>query len=152
MSKQPLKETRWFLAFVPNLSPSHAVSEDQPDSEGPETSRELTDWAASWWGLGQVTAHPLALSLPIFKMGLKAQASQAVLVVENPANAGDMRSNPGFDPWVGKITGGRLSNPLQYSCLENPTDRGAWRATVHGVAKNWTRLSTHAQSTQPDEC
>ena len=34
-------------------------------------------------------------------------------------------------------------NPLQYSCLENATDRGAWRATVHGVAKSWTQLSTH---------
>ena len=33
------------------------------------------------------------------------------------------------------------SNPLQYSCLENPMDRGAWRAPVHGVAKHWTRLS-----------
>ena len=32
-------------------------------------------------------------------------------------------------------------NPLQYSCLENSMDRAAWRATVHGVAKNWTRLS-----------
>ena len=32
-------------------------------------------------------------------------------------------------------------NPLQYSCLENPMDRGAWRATVHGVTKSWTRLS-----------
>ena len=32
-------------------------------------------------------------------------------------------------------------NPLQYSCLENPTDRGAWRATVHVAAKSWTRLS-----------
>ena len=39
----------------------------------------------------------------------------------------------GFHPWVGKI-------PLQYSCLENAMDRGAWRATVHGVAKSWTRL------------
>ena len=32
-------------------------------------------------------------------------------------------------------------NPLQYSCLENPMDRGAWQATVHGVAKSWTQLS-----------
>ena len=32
-------------------------------------------------------------------------------------------------------------NPLQYSCLENPMDRGAWRATIHGVAKSWTRLN-----------
>ena len=37
---------------------------------------------------------------------------------------------PGFDPWVGKIPGGWHGNPLQYSCLENPTDRGAWRAAV----------------------
>ena len=36
-------------------------------------------------------------------------------------------------------------NPLQYSCLENPKDRGAWQATVHRVAKSWTQLSTHAR-------
>ena len=36
--------------------------------------------------------------------------------------------------------GGRHGNPLQYSCLENPLDRGAWRAIVHSAAKNWTRL------------
>ena len=46
----------------------------------------------------------------------------------------------GFDPWVGKIPGAGNGNPLQCSCLENPTDRGAWRATVHGVAKSRTRL------------
>ena len=43
--------------------------------------------------------------------------------------------------------GGGHGHPLQYSCLENPMDRGAWQATVHGVAKSWTRLkqlSTHA--------
>ena len=47
----------------------------------------------------------------------------------------------GFDPWVGKIPGGVNGNPLQYSCLENPMDRGAWRATVHGVTKSLTGLS-----------
>ena len=40
-----------------------------------------------------------------------------------------------FDSWVGKIPGGGHGNPLQYSCLENPTDRGAWWATVYGVTK-----------------
>ena len=63
----------------------------------------------------------------------------------------------GFDPWVGKIPWSRnplhwSGKPLQYSCLENPTDRGAWWATVHGVAKRQTwlkRLSTHAQSLKP---
>ena len=61
-----------------------------------------------------------------------------VLVVRNlPANAGDVRD-------VGSIPGSRRSpreghgNPLQYSCLDNPMDRIAWRAIVHGVAKSWT--------------
>ena len=52
-----------------------------------------------------------------------------------------------FDPWVGKIPGGGHGNPLYYSCLENPMDRGAWQATVHRVTKSWTRLkqlSTHS--------
>ena len=49
-----------------------------------------------------------------------------------------------FDSWVGKIPGGGHGNPLQYFCLENPMDRGAWRATAHGVAKSQTQLSTHA--------
>ena len=41
----------------------------------------------------------------------------------------------GFSPWVGKIPGGGHGNPLQYPCLENPMDRGAWWATVHGCSK-----------------
>ena len=42
---------------------------------------------------------------------------------------------------LGVICGEGDGTPLQYSCLENPMDRGAWKATVHGVAQNWTRLS-----------
>ena len=44
----------------------------------------------------------------------------------------------GFDLWVGKMPWRRERLPLQYSGLENPVNRGAWRATVHGVAKSWT--------------
>ena len=51
----------------------------------------------------------------------------------------------GFDLWVGKIPGVGNGNPLQYSCLENPTDRGAWQATVHGVTKSQTQLSMHKE-------
>ena len=47
-----------------------------------------------------------------------------------------------FHPWVGKIPLGREWNRLQYPCLENSMDRGAWRATVQGVAKSQTRLKT----------
>ena len=54
----------------------------------------------------------------------------------NVGDAGDMGSIPGS----GRSLGGEHGNPLQYSCLENPMDRGAWRATVHGVAKSQTRL------------
>jgi len=42
---------------------------------------------------------------------------------------------PRFNPWVTKSPGGGHGNPLQYSCLENPVDRGVWWAIVHGVAK-----------------
>ena len=51
-----------------------------------------------------------------------------------------------FGPWVGNIPGGGNGNPLQYSCLENPMDRGAWWATVHGVKQSWTWLSDLAQT------
>ena len=47
-----------------------------------------------------------------------------------------------FDPWVGRIPWKRKWHPLQYSCLKNPMNRGAWWATVHGVAKGQTQLST----------
>jgi len=44
-------------------------------------------------------------------------------------------------PELGRFPGGGNGNPLQYSCLENPTDRGAWQATVLGVTKSWVQLS-----------
>ena len=51
-------------------------------------------------------------------------------------NAGD----PGSIPGLGRSPGEGNGNPLQYSCLENPMDKGGWQATVHGVAKSLTRL------------
>ena len=70
------------------------------------------------------------------------------MVKNPPANAGDIRDRDvGSIPGVGRSPGGGRGNPLQYSCLENPMDRGAWQATVHRVAKSWTRLkrlSNHA--------
>ena len=79
---------------------------------------------------------------------VKAGVSQVFLVGKNlPAYAGDVRD-------MGSISGQRRSprrgrgNPLQYSCLENPMDRGAWQATIDRVAKSWSclkRLSSHAQ-------
>ena len=61
--------------------------------------------------------------------------SQVVLAVKNlAANEGDLR-NMGFIPGLGRSLGEGHGNPLQSSCLENPMDRGPWRATVHKVAK-----------------
>ena len=73
-------------------------------------------------------------------------ASRVALVVKilpaSAGDAGDMGSVPGW----GRSPGGGYGNPLQYSCLGNPMDRGPWRATVHGAAKSQARLkwlSTH---------
>ena len=56
---------------------------------------------------------------------------------ESACSAGDIASIHG----LGRSPEERNDNPFEYSCLENSMDRGAWRATVHGVAKSWTRLS-----------
>ena len=67
--------------------------------------------------------------------------SRLVLVVKNlPATAGDIRDVDSI-PGSGRSPGEGHENPLQYSCLENAMDRGAWKATVHRVTKNWTWLS-----------
>ena len=60
-----------------------------------------------------------------------------------PAKAGD-RKNTGSIPGSGRSPAGGHGNRLQYSHLERPMDRGAWRATVHRDAKSWTQLSMHS--------
>ena len=74
-----------------------------------------------------LTDHPCDLGFPRSSFG-KASAS----------NAGDLGSIPGS----GKSPGEGNGNPLQYSCLENPVDRGAWQATVLGVARVGHDLAT----------
>ena len=56
---------------------------------------------------------------------------------DSACNVGDL----GLIPGLGRSAGGGHGKPLQCSCLENPMDRGAWRAAVHGVTKSWRRLS-----------
>ena len=68
------------------------------------------------------------------------RASQVALAVKNqPASAGDTR-DMGSIPGSGRSPGVGNDYPLQYPGLENPMGRGAWQATVHGVAKRWTQL------------
>ena len=64
---------------------------------------------------------------------------------ESAFSVGDL----GLIPGLGRSLGEGNGNPLQYSCLENPMDGGAWRATVHGVAKSRTRRATSLSSPPP---
>ena len=67
-------------------------------------------------------------------------ASQVALVVKNPpANEGDIR-DMGSTPELGRYPGEGHGNSLQYSCLENPISKGAWRAAIHTVAKRQIKL------------
>ena len=61
------------------------------------------------------------------------------MVKNLPANAGEIREVVSI-PGLGRFPGGGHGNPLQYSCLENPMDRGTWPAIVHGITKSQTRL------------
>ena len=67
---------------------------------------------------------------------------------ESTCNAGDLGSIPG----LGRSSGEGHGNPLQYSCLENPTERGPWQATVRGVPKSRIRLATNARAQDERFC
>ena len=103
---------------------------------------------ASWdylpiWGLMQshydFCRRPLRFPL-LYRVILQGAFQVAPVVKNPPANAGDTR-DVSLIPESGRSPGGGNGNPLQYSRLENPTDRGAWQAVVHGVTKSWTWLS-----------
>ena len=64
------------------------------------------------------------------------------MIKNPPANAGDIR-DVGLIPGSGRSPGGGHGNPLQYSCLENPMDRGAWRAAVHRLAESDVTEATY---------
>ena len=70
------------------------------------------------------------------------------MVKNLPANAGHTgdSGNTGWIPELGRSPGEGNGNLLQYSCLDNPEDRGAWWATVHRVTKSWTGLSSHTHT------
>ena len=93
-----------------------------------------------WSNLAAAAAAVFFTQIFIIVCNLLLWASRVALVVKNPpANAGDIRDS-GSIPGSGRPPGGGHGNPLQYSCLENPMDRGIWWATVHSVAKSQTQL------------
>ena len=84
----------------------------------------------------------LCLLVGTFKVYVCSEASQWLSGKESSCDAGDVGLIPGLE----RSSGGGHGNPFQYSCLENPMDRGAWQATVHWVTQSRTRLkrlSTH---------
>ena len=90
------------------------------------------------WLLENVKIH-IWLILCVFWTALARHTDVCIQIYseESACNSGDL----GLIPGLGRSPGEGNGNPLQYSCLENPMDRGSWRATVHGVAKSRTRLS-----------
>ena len=84
------------------------------------------------------------------KDGAHLQRIKAALVVKNPpANAGAVR-DAGLIPGLGRSAGEGNGKPLQYSCLENSMDGGAWRATVHRIAgSDKTEVTEHSAAYQP---
>ena len=89
------------------------------------------------WSLGVESNLQLTAGKELW-CSARRGASQVALVVETPpGDAGDLRGG-GSIPESGRSPAGGHGNPLQYSCLENPMDRGAWGATVHGVSKSRT--------------
>ena len=119
-------------------------------------SHPLSHWQNLWWTQTYLLRPFLCLfpSLPCCRplrafqiiflkwICLITGASQVALVGKNlPAKAGNIRSM-GSTPRLGRSPGGGHGNPLKYSCLENPMDRGAWQVTLHRITKSWTRLST----------
>ena len=80
--------------------------------------------------------------VPSIQLGLKYDFPGGSDGKASAYNAGDLGSIPG----LGRSPGEGNGNPLQYWCLENPMDRGAWQATVHGVTKSWTLQSDFTHS------
>ena len=103
--------------------------------------------AKSWTRLKQLTHTSDFLVTRSFYLhfywglGVLFGASHWLVVKNLPVSAGDVRDS-GLIPGLGRSSGGGHGNPVQYSCLENPMDRGAWWVSVHRVAKGQTQQST----------
>ena len=102
-----------------------------------ENPRDGGAWGAAIYGVTQSQTRLKWLGSSSSSRGQNKAASSSSEVKASACNARDLSSIPGS----GRSPGEGNGNPLQYSCLENPMDRGAWWATVHGVTKSRTRLS-----------
>ena len=100
---------------------------------GQEATVRTGHGTTDWFQIGK-GVHQSCVLLPcLFNLSFPGGSDGKV----SACDVGD----PGLIPGPGKSSGEGNGNPLQYSCLDNPVDGGAWQATVHGVSKSWTRLS-----------
>ena len=130
---------QWEFPVGETLNPSLWTSKDRYDQLWKRKGAVVLscDHSSQPW---LNTLQNLGEKSPEWDLKIVERASQVAVVVKNlPANAGDIR-DAGLIPELGRSPGRGHSNSLQYSCLENPMDRGAWRATVHRVINSWTQL------------
>ena len=142
----------WRILCSPH--PPHHTTQMLDKTHGLGTSTLNRAW---WWC--EIRCHieirceigPCGPCSPFGEKRPWDMASQVALEIKNPpANAGDIRGT-GLIPALGSSPGGSRGNPLQYSCLENPMDWGAWQAIVHSVTKSQTGLKWLSLHTQPWE-
>ena len=117
---------------MPNYIPIVAMPSSRGSSQARKTRVQSLGWEESPW-----TEQPGRLqSIGLQRVGHDWAHTYCTHI--EPACQCRRRRRPEFSPWVGKIPGGGHGNSLHHSCLENPMDRGAWRAAVQSVAKSWT--------------
>ena len=92
----------------------------------------------------KIVKYVMGKSLDICQEEISSMLFWASLVAQMVKNPPAMRETWLQPLGLGRSPAGGSGNPLQYSCLENPMDRGAWQATVHGVTKSQTRLTDYA--------
>ena len=136
-----LREVRWSCGLV-----STELLCQNATLRASHWRRDKHKWFWSLIGSGPRQGTPCRLVRNVASQALRGFPGGGSVVKNLPANWGD----PGSIPGLGRSSGKGNGNPLQYYCLENPMDRGAWRATVHEVAKSQTRLSD--STTGPQTC
>ena len=104
----------------------------------------LKSKVSRFWAEGKIRTSLGIIQFSQGRMRGKAQAKEMDFPGgasnKEPACQSRRHKRCRFDPWVWRSLGGQHGNPLHYSCLENPMDRGAWQVTVHRVTQSWTWL------------
>ena len=106
-----------------------------PEASGRPYPKGLGPWSPQWYSVSPNVSRPVG---PLLLLKIHGGFPGGTLVP--PASTGDAR-DVGSIPGLGRSSGVGNGNPLQSSCLQNPMDRGAWWAIVHGVAKSRTQLT-----------